>query len=378
MTRIPRLDTAQRIFSYAADTVAGFFGLLLGLQKLTLMALSAGTEPGIDISLRWRSVAAGICLIGVYVCFWRLHRAAFRQVPRPTVGLVVSAVLAVLAVLFNPMGGELATILWFMGAVLHLRVRVALVAGLVAAVGPLFWLPIVYGAPPTATYWVLNIAIMIGWTGVLGGLMLALRWLWLVTREFHAGQEARATLAVSEERLRFARDLHDLLGHSLSVISLKSELSAKLAMKDPPKAAAEMQEVRRLARESLKEVRAAVRGYRTIDLDAELSSMRAVLEAAGIQCTVDTKTEHLAVEQRALLAWAVREGVTNILKHSTATRCSISIRDGVLEIRNNGVDGTADTTGSGLHGLSERIAVKGGSLSAHTTESGEFLLRAAM
>ncbi|RBQ15369.1 hypothetical protein DP939_35265 [Spongiactinospora rosea] len=280
----------------------------------------------------------------------------------------------------NPYGGELAAILWLMGTVLHIRLKTAIAAGVFIAVVPLWYMTIIYSDEGTGGvgFWALNLLIMFAWEGVLSGLMLMLRWLWGATQELQTGQEARAQLAVSEERLRFSRDLHDLLGHSLSVISLKSELSAKLALKDPAKAAGEMHEVRRLARDSLKEVRAAVRGYRDIDLDAELASVRAVLEAAGIRCAVDARTADLSPERRALLAWAVREGVTNILKHSTATQCSITIHEGVLEIRNNGVTGSPGSTGSGLHGLSERISTEGGSLSAGPTDTGEYLLRAAM
>lgn len=371
MTRVPRVDTARRIFSYTADTVAIFFAGLLALQKLIVSVV------GDQIEL-WRSLAAGLCLAGIHVFFWRIHRAVWRDRPAPSREILLSGLLAVAAVGFNPFGGEFVAIIWFMGAVLHLPRRPAAGLAAVVVLAPIGYFPVVYEEVRGWPMFLLNLVLMAAWTTVLAGLMLALRWLWWVTREFHAGQEARARLAVSEERLRFARDLHDLLGHSLAVIALKSELAAKVGDRGPRRAIEEMRAVRELAAGSLKEVRAAVRGFRSLDLDEEILAMRAVLEAAGIRCAVEADLDGLSSERRTLIAWAIREGVTNILKHSTATRCLIKINEGVLEIRNDGVDGDLAPGGSGLLGLSERMASMGGSLSASATGTGEFLLRAAL
>ncbi|GGS60392.1 hypothetical protein GCM10010156_18900 [Planobispora rosea] len=207
-------------------------------------------------------------------------------------------------------------------------------------------------------------------------------WFWEVVRAAEAGKEAKARLAVTEERLRFARDMHDLVGHSLSAIALKSEVAVKLARADAERAAAEMEEVRGLAREALKEIRTAVRGYRTVDLDAELRSMTAVLEAGGIRCVLRTPQEEVPEELATLLAWVVREGTTNVLRHSTATRCRISIalQDGtaVLEMVNDGVKEMNGRGGTGLAGMAERVAASGGSVTAGADRSGEFRLRATI
>nr|BFE87163.1 histidine kinase [Planobispora longispora] len=207
-------------------------------------------------------------------------------------------------------------------------------------------------------------------------------WFWEVVRAAEAGKEAKARLAVTEERLRFARDMHDLVGHSLSAIALKSEVAVKLARADAERAAAEMEEVRGLAREALKEIRTAVRGYRTVDLDAELRSMTAVLEAAGIRCTLQTPQEEVPEELATLLAWVVREGTTNVLRHSAATRCRISIafQDGaaVLEMVNDGTREMDGRGGTGLAGMAERVAASGGSVTAGADRSGEFRLRATV
>ena len=371
MARVPRLAVARRVLTYAADTLAIFFAVVMAVQKIVLSTV-------MDHSYLWRSVAAGCCLLGVYALFWRAHRAAFREAPRPTRELVLSAVLAAAALPLNPNGGEFPAILWLMGAVLFLSRRAVVIAGVLVVLVPVCYIPLAVPQarePGMVTY---SLFSMFFWTAVLCGLMVALRWVWRLTREVDAGQEARARLAVSEERLRFARDLHDLLGHSLSVIALKSELSAKLGARDPGAAAAEMREVRALATDALKEVRGAVRGYRAVDLDEELAGARAVLEAAGVRCAVDADTEGLSGDARTMLAWALREGVTNALKHSTASFCAITIRDGVLELRNDGVAEPAGGPGSGLAGLRERAGAVGGSVTAGATEGGEFLLRAAV
>ncbi|MEU6739158.1 sensor histidine kinase [Streptosporangium sandarakinum] len=207
-------------------------------------------------------------------------------------------------------------------------------------------------------------------------------WFWQVVKAAEEGKEARARLAVTEERLRFSRDLHDLVGHSLSAIAVKSEVAVKLSQADTRRATAEMEEVRALAREALKEIRAAVRGYRTVDLDAELRSMVAVLEAGGVRCVLVTPPEPLPEELGALLAWLVREGTTNVLRHSSATRCRIAIvlRDdaAVLEMTNDGVTGRTGRGGTGLLGLSERVGATGGVLTAGAAGPGEFRMRATI
>ncbi|MEO3809526.1 histidine kinase [Sphaerisporangium sp. B11E5] len=206
-------------------------------------------------------------------------------------------------------------------------------------------------------------------------------WLWEVVRAAEEGEEARARLAVTEERLRFARDLHDLVGHSLSAIAVKSEVATRLAATDGGRAAAEMAEVRVLARQSLHELRGAVRGYRTVDLAAELRSVRAVLEAGGIRCALDPVPDGLPQDVATVLAWVVREGTTNVLRHSKAGECRIglAVRDGkaVLEMANDGADGPSAGSGSGLAGLTERVASLGGVLTARG-DGGRFLLSAVV
>jgi two-component system sensor histidine kinase DesK len=144
----------------------------------------------------------------------------------------------------------------------------------------------------------------------------------------HALRAARqeiARLAVGEERLRFARDLHDLLGHSLSLITLKSELAHRLLPDSPERAAAEVADVERVARQALAEVREAVGGYRRTNLETELAGARVALEAAGIRWSAAIEAGPLPQEVEDALGWTVREGTTNVLRHSQARRCEVRV-----------------------------------------------------
>lgn len=192
-------------------------------------------------------------------------------------------------------------------------------------------------------------------------------WMLGIVWEQERNRVLHARLAVAEERLRFSRDLHDVFGRTLSVVAVKSELAAELAARGRPGAEEQMLEVRRIAQDALREVRAVVAGYRTADLAAELAGARSVLRSAGVDTVVhgdETPVGHAAQEA---LAWVVREGVTNVVRHSTASSCTITLHhDGtasVLEVVNDGVPpGTRTGRGSGLLGLAERLAGAGGSL----------------
>jgi two-component system sensor histidine kinase DesK len=172
-------------------------------------------------------------------------------------------------------------------------------------------------------------------------------------------------LAKAAERERIARDLHDLLGHTLSVIILKSELASKLAERDVERARAEIRDVERISRDALAQVRSAVRGYREGGLERELVSAREALAAAGIDVTIDARSISLPASQEAVLALAIREAVTNIVRHARARRCEIvvALHDAtcVATIRDDGVGGSV-SPGTGLTGMRERVESLGGAL----------------
>ncbi|MEU3311541.1 histidine kinase [Streptomyces sp. NPDC006662] len=210
-------------------------------------------------------------------------------------------------------------------------------------------------------------------------------WLLRTVYELDRAREIQARLAVAEERLRFGRDLHDVMGRNLAVIALKSELAVQLARRERPEAVDQMIEVQRIARASQKEVRDVVRGYREADLSVELEGARGVLSAAGMDCRVELEAaaRELPSEVQSALGWVVREATTNVLRHGDARSCLIRLTDRealgtlTLLVENDGVpEAPAGPPGSGLAGLRERLAAVDGSLHAGPAGSGRFRLRA--
>lgn len=193
-----------------------------------------------------------------------------------------------------------------------------------------------------------------------------------------------ARLAADGERARIARDLHDLLGHSLSVVALKTELARRLVDRDPARASAELREVETLVRSSLRDVREAVAGYREMNLDTELDGARMALVAAGIKVTIDRGADALEPVVDTLFAWVVREGTTNVVRHSAATACAIRVAtaaDGAaLEISDDGrgdpgsASRSGTATGQGLAGIRERAEAVGGRAEAGPRPGGGYRL----
>lgn len=207
-------------------------------------------------------------------------------------------------------------------------------------------------------------------------------WLLKTVYELDRSREIQARLAVAEERLRFGRDLHDVMGRNLAVIALKSELAVQLARRERPEAVDQMIEVQRIAQESQREVRDVVRGYREADLAVELEGARGVLRAAGMDCRVDFEAagHELPPEVQSALGWVVREATTNVLRHGDAHSCVIRLTAPqagpvTLVVENDGAPETpAGPPGSGLAGLRERLAVVDGTLQAGPAAGGRFRL----
>jgi len=217
--------------------------------------------------------------------------------------------------------------------------------------------------------------LLVGLAAVAGCLLVE------ANQQLSLAREQIARLAVGEERLRFARDLHDLLGQSLSVIALKSELAGRLIKSAPGLAAHEVGDIETVAREALREVRDAVTGYRQPTLSAELAGAREALTAAAIDCHIDQEHAGLPPAIEAVLAWAVREGVTNVMRHSQAKRCAIRIinKDGhaTVDVVDDGRGGQPEA-GSGLRGLEERVRERGGTLIAEPLPHEGFRLRVTL
>lgn len=360
--RATRLDKVRWLLIYTTD----FMLLLVGFGAVQLWAIAdLGRMPW------WLAIVGMALIVAFYALSTRPFRIAVKGGPRPTLILVVTGLITLVLAL----PGVLWTLpVWLalMAPFVRRRTLAFLIAGCILPNAGL--LAFVVDLPTAALVLVIQVAAT---TLIVGG-MLANLWLWRIAEEAHEGEEARARLAVAEERLRFARDLSDLVGRSLADVSAKTALAESLLSADPDAAAAEMFDVRDLARSSLREVRTAVQNYRALDLDEVLASVRAVLEAADVHCVVEAETADLPAETRTLLASVVREGATNILKHSTASRCRITIKDGVLEMTNDGVGSAVRETASGLKGLAQRMSAAGGDLSAAPAADGTFLLRAAV
>jgi two-component system sensor histidine kinase DesK len=173
------------------------------------------------------------------------------------------------------------------------------------------------------------------------------------------------------------RDLHDILGHSLTVITVKAELAGRLLAADETRAAAEIADIERLAREALTDVRATIAGHREVSLAPELANARGALISANIDAEVPNAVDDVPAANRELFGWAVREGVTNVLRHSKASRCIIQLTSTSVAIHDDGVGADpSDTEGNGLRGLRERVGGASGSILTGTSpQLGGFFLQ---
>ncbi|MEU2435266.1 histidine kinase [Streptomyces rubradiris] len=333
--------------------------LLLGIPLILVAALQCAvanrlTRPALDHYLGRSRLPAGAhrvpaVLLGLAVALV-LALAAVRGADGPTIRMALGAALVPFGMLY--------------GVTVPVRVYLRYAALLAALLAAALWLA------DRSVAGLLGTALVTAFMTVFA--LIAYRcgsWTLSVLWEAERAREAQARLAVAEERLRFGRDLHDVLGRNLSVISLKSELAVQLARRGRPEAVEQMIEVQRIAQETQREVRAVVRGYREADLGAELAGAQGVLAAAGIDCEVRAETGGLPAEVRSALGWVVREAATNVLRHGDASRCQVglTVREGraVLTVENDGaVAAGGGGGGSGLAGLRERLAAVGGTLEA--------------
>ena len=206
-----------------------------------------------------------------------------------------------------------------------------------------------------------------------------------VLRGNHALAEARAELAqlaAENERIRIARDLHDLLGHSLTTITVKAGLARRLGATDPARAVGQISEVEELCRQALADVRNAVSGYRDVTLAGELARGRELLRASGIAADLPTATDVVDPKHQELFGWTVREGLTNVVRHARARSCAVRLSQSTIEIVDDGIGGPAPGAdvppGNGLSGLLERAAAAGGCVDAGPLQAGGWALRVTL
>jgi two-component system, NarL family, sensor histidine kinase DesK len=318
-------------------------------------------------------VVAGVALVVFTVAYLMVFARAFaRGCPPAYRELAVVAVLGVgLAV---SMGTSWAGLMAYLSAAVAVTVperwvwpavlaATAVCAGVIAAenlLGDVFILPVMCVLTAFA--------------------LRGTRHLVSVNAELADAREELARSAVAEERMRFARDLHDLLGHSLSLIALKSELAGRLAERDPARARQEMADVEDAARRALAEVRDAVSGYRRVSLAQALAEARSALSAAGIGLRAPAPGEPLPGVVDAVLGWVVREATTNVLRHSGARSVTVELTGGndvTLTVTDDG-GGGAGSRGAGLAGLAERLDALGGRLEAGPVDGRGFRVAAVV
>jgi two-component system sensor histidine kinase DesK len=345
-------------------------GAFIWLAFIVFPAVNAFGHHGTPLD-RGLTIAGAIAFVCAYVglvLIWR-ERSADRLLPVLFVVLVALAVALTLSdgtswgFLFTYCAAAIGLISTRFGMAAVLTC--AALAGLTSAVGG--------ASGGQVISWVASSA-------GIGLLILVMRDLRIRNDELDRARAELARMAVAEERERFARDLHDLLGHSMSVIALKAELAGRLLPDRAAEAAREIAELEDVARGALSEVREAVSGYRRPTLDGELAGARMALSAAGIEAEVIRAPAVLDPAVEGVLAWAVREGATNVIRHSGARHCTLRISsdpagagvevvdDGVGPGRVNG------DAGHGLEGLSERARTLNGRLETGAGPAGGYRL----
>ncbi|MFD8091741.1 sensor histidine kinase [Streptomyces malaysiensis] len=338
--------------------------------------------PVSDLADGHHTVPATVCgalglLAFVTVYLALIFRHTGRALSRRTVFGALGTICALAVVLTLTMGGDWLVLCVYVsvafGAVLPLRLsRWAIPLNTVCMVA--------VGVLVRGSHGLVSALIV---PSLLGGFaMTGVRQMVRTTRALRAARATVAQLAANEERLRLARDLHDLLGHSLSLITLKSELAGRMLPGKPEQAARQVADIERVSRQALVDVREAVSGFRRPTLEAEVAGARTALAAAGIAADLSRAGIHhpdLPPDQEGALAWALREAVTNVVRHSGARRCAVTLDETGGELCLTVADdgrGATGPHGNGLTGLAERLQLADGRLETGPGERGGFTLRA--
>jgi two-component system sensor histidine kinase DesK len=318
----------------------------------------------------WVGILATLTFAAVYLAIfltmrWRRAGAPFRaplSARRGAALVVLLVALGVLMCVSIGQEGEAAAVYVAVSCVMCLRTRWAWLASVMVAVAT-------YAATVSVPGWHRD-------EGILFGTLVATLAIWGITQSINRNievlqvREENARLAVDDERNRFARDLHDILGHSLTVITVKAELANRLIDLDHERARAEIADLERLSRDALADVRRAVDGYRELTLPGELSRARTALSAAEIAADLPNSTDAVPSDRRELFAWTVREGITNVIRHSGAERCTVLLGEHEVEIRDDGRGPASAGAGHGLTGLRERAAAIGGTVLTEPLQPG--------
>jgi two-component system sensor histidine kinase DesK len=322
----------------------------------------------------WIGMAATVMFtawyIGAFVIWRRRRTDGLGLHGARTAAVVIGGALLLGVAMAASVGQSGTTASVYIGVLIVLHVR-----------GTRAWLTVV----ANAALWYGAGFVVPGWTpdnGLLLGMLTAALAVFGVQQmiignvRLRQAHEENQRLAISEERNRFARDLHDILGHSLTVITVKAELAGRLLDVDPARARAELADLERLSRDALSDVRRAVDGYRELTLPGEIARARTALEAAEVTADLPNSTDGVPGDLRELFAWTIREGVTNVIRHAGATRCEVRIGPTSAEVVDDGRGApVAPTGGHGLVGLRERAARLGATVVTEQIEPRGFALR---
>jgi two-component system sensor histidine kinase DesK len=305
--------------------------------------------------------------LGAFARHQRDRRSRTRRRSKAIVGAAL-AVLLLITVVGLPLIGEGALSFLAYDSVIVVIALRRIVPGFIAAASTLIIAEAAQRLVPGWSHdWSTTFGISIGGFGMVVGLVAGDR-----ARAARAAEEENRRLEREAERLRLSQNVHDVLGHSLTVIALKAQLAAKLQAAGAPEAADHIGEIETLARGALADVRTTVQGVRRISLAEELVAATRALRSADIEVEAPTSVDAVDGQLRELFAWSVREGSTNILRHARARRCVISLDTDRLEIRNDGSGRGSDLAalgaGTGLRGLQERAESVGATVRTEKVE----------
>lgn len=343
-----------------------------GISLIWLVSVAQGVSTAANGAL---SAVVGVVLVAVFGIGFLLAAPLAWSLPGNRRLLVAAGLFALSFTLFPWLGWNIAQMWTYVGVTVGMSVvrwgltmAVIVGLGLLAAVTAglrlgwsegILWVPLI----------IVSISLMMAAFGRTLAAMNQLR----------ATQRQLELMAVERERSRVARDLHDILGHSLTVITVKAELAGRLVDLDTARARHEIAEVESLARGALAEVRATVAGVRAVTVSGELAAARVALDAAGIDGELPGSTDAVPPERRELAGWVLREGVTNVVRHSRASHCRIRLTPHEIEVADDGIGPQPPTgTSSGLTGLRERVEAAGARMTVGRSDLGGFSLKVAL
>ncbi len=342
-------------------------GAVVGLAFLIFPAVNFVT----DDYTAWQRTC-GLVVVGIIALSYLLVTPAMMSWSLNRQLAVLGGLVAVSFGLW-PLAGSGLTATWIYIGIMAgatMSMRNTTIVAVVLAVGLLSLGRIDHQSPSWELAGVL-VGLSLWMCGFMGNIRL--------TRELQRTRQELAVAAVAAERARIGRDLHDILGHSLTAITVKAGLARRLLEQGADGAQSEIADIERMAREALADVRATASGYREVSLGSELSVAATVLRAAGITSALPQSVENVEPAARELFGYVVREAVTNVVRHSRASHCVIAVGVDTVEIRDDGVGADrSDASGSGLAGLAARVREAGGTLDAGPISGGGFSVRATL